>query len=406
MKVKLQIILAMILLLLIMSCGSSYRFANQIPKWIENPPQNTNLFIYGTGCGKSIQEADEAALRRISLNFDASINSTTIQQKKSVTNNVEEVFEKSLLSNIKIESISRLAGISIKRRVVSKDNNYSMAILDIEKFEESQKDNECLIKEYFKRADTSSRPEEIIKNYLLAAELMEDQIISFSINNKPARSSLVNLHDEIFNSLKTISNKDEDYIYSAIFYNNIKISSLPIKYRHKIFHSDKNGIYKIPIQMFDYQNVIYFDFYLGYKNERKVNNQNMIKIFMPKQVKIYVENKIRCLKDDDRIQEEYSRILERIIIKNNAVVSKNRSESDLIIETSLYTTVNKNKYLGYCYISDGETTFKNKIETIKTQKYQQIKTYNYDNETALHNHLNKITDHIDNQIQKILNSAK
>jgi len=75
-----------------------------VPSWYLNPTPNSTLFLYGTGEGKSLQEAKNSALNDMASRLSVTLDSTLNQNKRLVSNTLQkEVYEKKLTQNITLK---------------------------------------------------------------------------------------------------------------------------------------------------------------------------------------------------------------------------------------------------------------------------------------------------------------
>ncbi len=75
-----------------------------LPSWYVNPTPNSTLFLYGTGEGKTLQEAKNSALNDMASRLSVTLDSTINQNKRLVSNTLQkEVYEKKLTQNITLK---------------------------------------------------------------------------------------------------------------------------------------------------------------------------------------------------------------------------------------------------------------------------------------------------------------
>lgn len=78
--------------------------SNEIPSWYLNPTLNSDVYLYGVGEGKTLQEAKNSALNDIASRLSVTINSTINQYKQSVSyNNSLGSYQKNITENINVE---------------------------------------------------------------------------------------------------------------------------------------------------------------------------------------------------------------------------------------------------------------------------------------------------------------
>ncbi len=75
-----------------------------VPKWYLNPIQNSNIYLYGVGEGKTLKEAKNNALNDMASRLSVTIDSN-IQQYKNITSSNTSVgnYQKRLTQNINVE---------------------------------------------------------------------------------------------------------------------------------------------------------------------------------------------------------------------------------------------------------------------------------------------------------------
>ncbi|MGD9553678.1 MAG: LPP20 family lipoprotein [Arcobacteraceae bacterium] len=93
--------------LLVMACSQQPTLNNTaqtLPSWYVTPTPNSTLFLYGTGEGKSLEEAKNNALNDMASRLSVSLESTINQNKRLVSNTLQkEIYEKELTQNITLK---------------------------------------------------------------------------------------------------------------------------------------------------------------------------------------------------------------------------------------------------------------------------------------------------------------
>jgi hypothetical protein len=74
-----------------------------IPTWYLKPTPNSEIYLYGTGEGKTLQEAKNSALNDMASRLSVTLDSSIQQYKQSVSFNTTQSYQKNITEKINVE---------------------------------------------------------------------------------------------------------------------------------------------------------------------------------------------------------------------------------------------------------------------------------------------------------------
>ena len=74
-----------------------------VPSWYLKPTANSEIYLYGVGEGRTLQEAKNSALNDMASRLSVTLDSTVQQYKQSISYNTNQSYQKKITENINVE---------------------------------------------------------------------------------------------------------------------------------------------------------------------------------------------------------------------------------------------------------------------------------------------------------------
>lgn len=348
-----------------------------LPWYVANTPENTSLYIYGVGSGKSLEEATTSAKEGIVSYYKLYVESEIDSYMESNQVNDREYYrdllyhQKSLLSNLNIP------GISITETDQIGTTFYSLAILKQNVLNESQNATKNEILTSIELGDSQCDPGLKLQSYYLASSLLSKLIEPLDYNGKLVFIYLADKINSIFAKLEvnykfTSSSKYSDYSGLVVTIKSPEgfLSGIPILLGENTHYPDKLGNYYLenvsakPFDLFVKVDVNNIKLSPDLQRREITDAKKLIRLITPFEQNIHVTPpvNIKAFVEVshyiDNIRGENGQLAGQIknyLLQKNISISPNRQGANMqVIATTSANESSYNQYIGYAYKAEGE----------------------------------------------------
>lgn len=381
------IILIFLILLVALSCSTNKsplvkpneELVSKItlPWYVANTPENTSLYIYGVGNGKSLEEATISAKESIVSYYKFYVENEFNSYIESNQINDSEYYRELISHQISLLSNLNIPGISITEVDQLAGTFYALASLEREIFDKSQNAINQDILTAIELGDKQIDPGLKLQSYNLATSFLSKLIEPIKYKEKLVFIYLSDKINSIFANLEIdykFSEHSQYSDYSGLIINIRSIdgilTGIPLLIGDNTYYPDKLGNYyleNISQEPFDLlvkvdvdaiklsSDLVKREITDAKKSIRLITpfEQN-IHIIPPVDIKAFVKvsHYINNIPSENR---QLVGQIKNYLLQQNISITPNQHESNMqIIATTYVNESSYNQYIGYAYKAEGD----------------------------------------------------